>query len=53
MNKKHYLLEILKRQIVEELVKDTIQEEVSIQKFKDSVNEETREALNENQEHLS
>ena len=37
MNKQHYLVKRLKREIVEELVKDSIQEEVSVQKFEDSM----------------
>ena len=48
INKQHCLVKRLKREIVEELVKDNIQEEVSVQKFEDSVYEERREELNEN-----
>ena len=53
MNKQHCLVKMLKREIVEELVKDGIQKEVSVQKFEESVYEESREALNENQEQFS
>ena len=50
MNKKHCLAKRLKREIVEELMKDGIQEEDSIQKFEDSVHEKSRGTINENQE---
>ena len=53
MNKQHCLAKRLKREIVEELVKDSNQEEDSVQNFEESVYEESREALNENQEHFS
>ena len=53
MNKQHCLVKRLKREIVEDLVKDSIQEEVLVQKFEDSVYEESREAINENQEQFS
>ena len=53
MNKQHCLVKRLKREIVEELVKDSIQEEDSVHKFEDSVYEDNREALNENQEQFS
>ena len=50
MNKHHFLVKRLKREIAEELVKDSIQEEGSVHKIEDSVYEESRGALNENQE---
>ena len=53
MNKQHFLVKRLKREIVEELLKDSIQEEDYVQKFEDSVYEESRGALNENQEQFS
>ena len=53
MNKQHCLVKRLKREIVDELVKDSIQEEGSIHKFEESVYEEIRGALNENQEQFS
>ena len=53
MNKQHCLAKRLKREIVEELVKDSIQEEGSTQKFKDPVYEESRRTINENQEPFS
>ena len=53
MNKQHCLVKRLKREIADELVKDSIQEEGSVQKFEESVYEEIRGALNENQEQLS
>ena len=53
MNKQHCLAKRLKREIVEEPVKYSIQEEDSVQKFEDSVYEESRGAINENQEKFS
>ena len=53
MNKQHCLVKRLKREIAEELVKDSIQEEGSVNKFEDSVYEERKGALNENQEQFS
>ena len=53
MNKQHFLVKRLKREIVDELVKDSIQEEGSVHKFEEFVYEEIRGALNENQEHFS
>ena len=50
MNKQHCLVNRLKREIADELVKDNIQEESSVQKFEESMYEEIRGALNENQE---
>ena len=53
MNKQQCLAKRLKREIIEEVVKDSIQEEDSIQKFKDSMYEESRGTINENQEQFS
>ena len=53
MQKQFFLEKRLKREIVEELVKDGIQEEESTQKFEDSVYEESRGTINENQEPFS
>ena len=50
MNKHHCLVKRLKREIVDELVKDSIQEEGSVQKFEESVYEEIIEPLNENRD---
>ena len=52
MNKQHCLAKRLKREIVEDMVKGSIQEEYSIQKF-DSMYEESRGTINENQEQFS
>ena len=53
MNKKHCLVKRLKREIVDDLVKDSVREEGSIQKFEESVYEEVKGSLNENQEQFS
>ena len=53
MKKHHCLVKRLKREIADELVKDRIQEEGSVQKFEESVYEEIRRAVNEKQEHFS
>ena len=53
MNKQHCLAKRLKREMLEELVKDSIQEEYSTQKFEDSVYEESRGTINENHEPFS
>ena len=53
MKKHHCLAKRLKREIVEELVKSSIQEEDSIKKFEDSMYEESRGTINENQEKFS
>ena len=45
MSKQHYLAKRFKREIVEELEKDSIQEVDSVQKFKDSVYEDMLEEL--------
>ena len=52
MNKQHCLVKRLKREIVDELVKYSIQEEGSVHKFEESIYEEIKGALNENQEQL-
>ena len=52
MNKQHFLVKMLKREIVDELVKDSIREEGSVQKFEESVYEEVKGALNENKEYF-
>ena len=43
----------LKREIIDDMVKDNIQEECPVLKFEESVDEEIRGALNENQEQFS
>ena len=53
MNKQHFLVKRLKREIADELVKDSIQEEGSVQKFEESVYEEIKGEINKNQEHFS
>ena len=53
MNKQHYLVKRLKREINNEIVKDSIQEEGSVQKFEEFVYEEIKGKLNENQENFS
>ena len=50
MSKQHCLVKRLKKEIVDELVKDNIREEGSVYKFEDFVYEEVKGALNENQE---
>ena len=52
MNKQHFLVKRLKTEIVDEMVKDSIQEEGSIHKFEESVYEDIRGEFNENQEHF-
>ena len=53
MNKQNCLVNRLKREIADELVKDSVREEGSVQKFEESVYEEIKGALNENQEQFS
>ena len=53
MNKQHCLVKRLKREIADELVKDSIREEGSVQKFEESIYEEVKGVLNENQEQFS
>ena len=43
----------LKREIIDDMVKDNIQEECPVLKFEESVDEEIRGALNENQVQIS
>ena len=43
----------LKREIIDEMVKDNIQEECPVLKFEESVGEEIKGALNENQVQIS
>ena len=53
MNKQHCLVKRLKREIVDELVKDSIWEEGLVHKFEEFVYEEIKWALDENKEHFS
>ena len=46
MNKHHCLVKRLKREIADELVKESIREEGSVYKFEESVYEEIKGALN-------
>ena len=45
MNKQHCLVKRLKREIADELVKDSIQEEGSVHKFEESVYKEMSEEM--------
>ena len=53
MNKQYSLVKSLKREITVELVKDSVQEECSTQKFEELVCEEVREVFHGNQEQIS
>ena len=53
MNKQYSLVKRLKREITDELVKDSFQEECSTQKFEELVCEEVREVFHGNQELIS
>ena len=53
MNKHHCLVKRLKREIIDEMVKDNIQEECLVPKFEEFVGEEIRGVLNENQVQIS
>ena len=48
MNKHHCIVKRLKREIADDLVKCSVQEEGLVQKFVESVYEEVKGALNEN-----
>ena len=49
MNKQYSLVKRLKREITDELVKHSVQEEFSTQKFEEPVCEEVREVFHCNQ----
>ena len=53
MNKKHCLVKRLKREIIDEMVKDNIQEEYPVPKLEELVDEQIRGAHNENQVQIS
>ena len=53
MNKKHCLVKRLKRETIDEIVKDNIQEEYPVAKREEFVDEQIRGPHNENQVHIS
>ena len=53
MNKQYILVKRLNREITDELVKDSVQEECSNPKFEEHVCEEIREVFHANEEQIS
>ena len=53
MNKQYILVKRLKKEIIDELSKDNVQEECFTQKFKEPVCEEVKEVFDVNQEQVS
>ena len=53
MNKQHFLVKRLKREIIDEMVKDNIQEEYLVLEIQESMDEQIRGVHNENQVDIS
>ena len=53
MNKQHCLVNRLKREIIDEMVKENIEEECPVLKFEESMGEEIKGALNEKKMQIS
>ena len=53
MNKQYSLVKRLKKEVINELVKDNVQEECSTKEFEEPICEEVREVFHGNQEQIS